>query len=78
LLLVIAVTFEVIPFRVHARDPAFLPLQSTDQTNILELHVEWSVIVPEFHTHPGNNTLLTVISFSETRINHEQPNPEGG
>jgi hypothetical protein len=50
-------------------------------TDILESHVGWSVIVPEFQRHPGNDTLVAVISFLETRRNHKRPNQaskEGG
>jgi hypothetical protein len=40
---------------------------STVGTDILESRVGGSAIVREFHIHPGNDTLLAVISFSETR-----------
>jgi hypothetical protein len=47
---------------------------STVGTDILESGVGHSVIVPEFQTHPGNDTLLAVISFLETRRSHMGPN----
>jgi hypothetical protein len=36
--------------------------------------VGWSAFVPEFQKHPGNDTLLTATSLSETRRNHKEPN----
>jgi RNA binding exosome subunit len=38
-------------------------------TDILELCVGQSAIVPEFQGHFGNDILIAVISFSETRRN---------
>jgi hypothetical protein len=46
---------------------------STARTNILELHVGQSAIVPEFQRHPGNDTFLAPISFVETTENHKGP-----
>jgi hypothetical protein len=43
--------------------------------------VEWSPVVPEFQGDPGNNILVTVTSFSETRRNFKVPiqtSKEGG
>jgi hypothetical protein len=45
-------------------------VSSTAGTDIRESHVGWSAIVPEFQRHPGNNTLLAAISFSEKRKCH--------
>jgi hypothetical protein len=67
-LLLVVVTFKVVPFQVYAMGPAFLPLLQAPLTHILELHVGWSAIVPEFQRHPRNDTLLAVIFFSEAKI----------
>lgn len=48
----------------------------TTGTNCLELPVEWSVTVPEFHGYLGNDALLAGISSSEAIINHKGPNQE--
>jgi hypothetical protein len=42
----------------------------------LEFPVEWSAIVPEFHGYPGNDALLTAISFSEAKISHKWPSQD--
>jgi len=73
----------VASFQVHTMVPAFLPL--VDACTIGN-DFFWSsacgrsVIVPEFQGHPGNDSLVAVISFSETRRNHRRPNyiHEGG
>jgi len=47
----------------------------------LESHVGWLLIVHEFQGHPGNDILVTVISFLKTRIKHREPDQastEGG
>jgi hypothetical protein len=51
------------------------------QTDILELHVGWSAIVTEFQRHPGNDTFLAAVLFTETGRNQNGPNQtskEGG
>lgn len=47
----------------------------------LESHVGWLLIVLEFQDHPGNDILITVISFLKTRLKHKGPDQaskEGG
>lgn len=39
----------------------------------LESHVGWLLVVLEFQGHPGNDILITVISFLKTRIKHRGP-----
>jgi hypothetical protein len=54
---------------------------STTGSEILESLVGWLATVPEFQRHPGSDTLLAVISFSEARRYHRGPNQaskEGG
>jgi hypothetical protein len=34
----------------------------------------WSSTVPDYHGHPGNDATTAVISFSETKKNHEGSN----
>ena len=47
----------------------------------LESHVGWLLIVLKYQGHPGNDILITVISFLKTRIKHKGPDQaskEGG
>jgi hypothetical protein len=46
----------------------------TSGTAFLEKRVGWSAFIPEFQGHPGNNTLITAISFLNTTRNHRGPN----
>jgi hypothetical protein len=52
---------------LHNRSSVSATAGSTNGTDILESYVGQSVIVPEFQRHPGNDTLLAVILFLETR-----------
>jgi hypothetical protein len=57
-----------VPFQVYATGSANIG------PDFLESHIGWSVTVPEFQAHSGNNALKTAFSFSETTINHKWAN----
>ena len=42
--------------------------------DFLKSYVACSAVVPEFQGHHGNSSIITVISFSETRRRHKGPN----
>jgi hypothetical protein len=71
LLLVIVVTFKAVsvPSLCNGSN-----VSATAGTDILELYIGQSEIVPEFLGHPANDTLSAAISILETRRNHKGPN----
>ena len=56
------------PFQFYATGLAFLPLLEAD---FLGLYLGQSAVILEFQGHPGNDILITVISFLKTRIKHK-------
>jgi len=46
----------------------------TAGTDFLKLCVGRSMVVSKFQKHPGNNALIAVILFLETRRSHKCPN----
>jgi len=45
----------------------------TAGTNFLKLCVGRSAVVPDFQKYPGNNVLIAVVLFLETRRSHKFP-----
>jgi len=61
----VVVAFKADPIRIHAKGPEFFALLELSS----ESRVAESVSVLEFQGYPGNDILIAVISFSETRRN---------
>jgi hypothetical protein len=54
----------------------FTTAGSITGTEVLESHVGWSVIVPEFQGHSGIIAFIAGISFSKTIRNYMGPVPK--
>ena len=70
-LLIIHHAFQSSTISTNNGSSISITIRSTAQVDILESDVEQSVNVPEFQKHPENDTIVTVISFSEVTRNHE-------
>jgi hypothetical protein len=61
LILVVVVPFRTIHFLVYAMGVAFLPVLVAPLQPSFWNHAEWSVVVREFHLHPGNDTMIAAV-----------------